>query len=297
MSEDIQCISPRIAIMKIDLTPDTQSTEAQDEILTLLTYLDSLQKKEAPIYQSSSLYCLYDYYKKSVEERATLRLKIEEANIGHNIANHMHLFYKITEAKSLIDQETLSVGSIDLDSIIGYISYYDDGSPYNPVIYIEDRFVISEFRSKGFYRSVLYNLIGSYNNRVPLFRTDILTESRDDIDLFVSLGFIFVAPHTIDPISYKDTIKLSNELIKEVKETDKKIESLIEDYKSLLHPEFKVFLMVLIKNVCHSCLSPSTEQKKLSTCVRCRSVFYCSPECQKKAWYQHKKVCSVTRLQ
>jgi hypothetical protein len=35
----------------------------------------------------------------------------------------------------------------------------------------------------------------------------------------------------------------------------------------------------------------SKEEKKLKTCSKCKRVAYCSKECQKKDWEDHKKDC------
>ena len=35
----------------------------------------------------------------------------------------------------------------------------------------------------------------------------------------------------------------------------------------------------------------SEEEKKLKTCSKCKTVAYCSKECQKKDWEGHKKDC------
>lgn len=42
--------------------------------------------------------------------------------------------------------------------------------------------------------------------------------------------------------------------------------------------------------MCKTCLK---ENVKLLTCGRCKSVFYCSKDCQKKDWKSHKAVCVV----
>ena len=41
--------------------------------------------------------------------------------------------------------------------------------------------------------------------------------------------------------------------------------------------------------VCASCQKIPTNPKR---CGRCKTIFYCSPECQRAHWTQHKIVCS-----
>ena len=42
----------------------------------------------------------------------------------------------------------------------------------------------------------------------------------------------------------------------------------------------------------HCCLPDRrAERKTMLYCTRCRSVNYCSPECQKANWSEHKKSC------
>ncbi|KAF7332857.1 hypothetical protein MVEN_02390700 [Mycena venus] len=46
---------------------------------------------------------------------------------------------------------------------------------------------------------------------------------------------------------------------------------------------------------CYSC-KHKKGRDELKSCGRCRLVRYCSSECQKKDWPQHKKYCGVTRF-
>jgi hypothetical protein len=43
-------------------------------------------------------------------------------------------------------------------------------------------------------------------------------------------------------------------------------------------------------NKCNNCQITSSE-KKLSKCSRCNKVYYCSRDCQKEDWNEHKKRC------
>ena len=49
-----------------------------------------------------------------------------------------------------------------------------------------------------------------------------------------------------------------------------------------------------VNYVCNYC-GISNSQKKLKACAACKSVKYCSPECQKKHWKAHKKACKMMR--
>lgn len=47
--------------------------------------------------------------------------------------------------------------------------------------------------------------------------------------------------------------------------------------------------VVVSLGMCKTCLK---ENVQLQRCGRCKSVFYCSKECQKKDWRSHKAVCA-----
>ena len=44
-------------------------------------------------------------------------------------------------------------------------------------------------------------------------------------------------------------------------------------------------------DICSCCFAFSGENKKFSTCSKCKTQKYCSVDCQKNAWKTHKQVC------
>lgn len=80
----------------------------------------------------------------------------------------------------------------------------------------------------------------------------------------------------------KSLEKLKNCRYKEVKSIGEKLITSLEIYNKenskLIRPSL----------LCCYC---KIEAKKLMKCARCRKVFYCGRECQKKDWKEHKKFC------
>lgn len=295
--------TPRIGILGFPLSPDSQSEEANKETIDLFVHINELCKKDGDQGASDTIQCLYDYYRKSPEDRLIARQKIDDANIGYNMDTHMHIFYLMKErpVEKEIDPDLgeIDIHSICYNDIIGYLCYYDDGKPFNPVIVIGDRFVTRAYQSIGFYRSVIKNLMASQEERLPLFKTDILTHTMDDLNLFVSLNFVFTLPPADDTdtpclLSHTEVDTMGKALSDEVNEG--KVDDttiLIERYSPLVDKEYHLFQMIYILPYCHSCRKRDCTLKQ---CHRCQSVVYCSPECQKKAWPEHKLVCSIDRV-
>ena len=48
------------------------------------------------------------------------------------------------------------------------------------------------------------------------------------------------------------------------------------------------------ERVCSHCFKVGKKNKELNACSGCRMAQYCSEECQKAAWPQHKKTCKRT---
>ncbi|ORY79294.1 hypothetical protein BCR35DRAFT_96635 [Leucosporidium creatinivorum] len=47
---------------------------------------------------------------------------------------------------------------------------------------------------------------------------------------------------------------------------------------------------------CQQCMERRTDpEKRLKACGRCKQAYYCSKECQKLAWPEHKRFCSRVR--
>jgi ankyrin repeat protein len=45
---------------------------------------------------------------------------------------------------------------------------------------------------------------------------------------------------------------------------------------------------------CACCQKQATATVKLLACSRCKKTFYCSSQCQKQDWKQHKQTCAAT---
>ncbi len=290
---------PRLGVLQIVISPDTQTEKAREEVKALLAHFVGLTEKEGlPI--SDTIRCLFDYYEKTPEERISAREIVSKANIGYGIDTHMHVFHKLEEPKrKKKNQSKPSIDSlIKFNNIVGYICFCDDFSLHNPVIYVGDRFIIKEHNSNGFFRTMVRNLMDSQNARVPLFKTDIRTHNAEDLILFISLGFEFVRPYGTEDITAKGAQQLSNAFIEDVKgkekEEDYNISSLTDTYRALFDDKFKIFHMARITPACHAC--KKSDNITFQQCSRCRSVFYCSPECAKSAWSTHKIVCNGNRI-
>lgn len=282
----------KVSIIEITLTPESQSEEAQQEVRILLDHFAALQTKETGRV-SETITILRDYYALSPELRLTARNKVEGANLGYGIDTHMHVIHKVSYTDI---KEGKNLATTRYENIVGYVAYYDDGNAHNPVIFIGDRYVTTEYNDKGFFRGVLRNTMASLQSRMPLYKTDILINSMDDIRLFVSLNFFFLRPHNTQEVSITEARELSDSMIERVRNTESEslcVTTLVDEYPKLFDETYKLFLMARITPYCHTCAKSDVP---LSRCTGCHSVVYCSTDCQRKARRTHKKVCTLTRL-
>lgn len=51
---------------------------------------------------------------------------------------------------------------------------------------------------------------------------------------------------------------------------------------------------IINHEICAYCLRPATKETPIKRCSRCRCVYYCSEECIRKAWPEHKIICRKT---
>lgn len=48
---------------------------------------------------------------------------------------------------------------------------------------------------------------------------------------------------------------------------------------------------------CFQCQKTDSDTEKMYQCSKCKSVYYCSKECQIQHWKKHKKQCQLKLLQ
>jgi predicted Zn-ribbon and HTH transcriptional regulator len=65
--------------------------------------------------------------------------------------------------------------------------------------------------------------------------------------------------------------------------------SFYEDEEVIDKVGFKTMKSIVVS--CNYCKKDGYEVKNLKRCGRCKSVFYCNSDCQKKDWDKHKLDC------
>ena len=67
------------------------------------------------------------------------------------------------------------------------------------------------------------------------------------------------------------------------------------DLPSELQKELQSTKAIMPKSVKSMCENCKGSERKMMVCGQCRQAYYCSRECQKKDWKQHKKSCATRK--
>jgi hypothetical protein len=113
----------------------------------------------------------------------------------------------------------------------------------------------------GILFSIVKKYFSTYHGVVTLVKSEgipIKQKHPDKVETKIKTIFVEIS---MSGISKKDLIKL-------IKSKNQKINSFC---------------------ICHNCY---LRLKKMKKCSRCKNMYYCSSECQKKDWVFHKKTCN-----
>lgn len=322
--EAIQDLTPEkigpFGVIHIILDPDNQSIEEKEEVNTSLRWLMTLSAKEDQTSETSShLLSLFYYFNAPIERRTQINDEIRNSNIPHGVENNVYIIYRnatplelpiITpdEVKKEKEQEEEEEdqdipktyptgGTPKYSDLIGFVSfYYKREQPY---VYIGHVYMYPKYRNQGVCKTILQDLLRSFstdkNAIVPLFKADVSNDIRC-LKLFITCGFEFSRLNYAE-LSLVESKELGKTLFNEVidaircnnlnrvqrsKYTDK-----IYDKRN------RTYSMCYITPCCFECKKRNVQ---LQFCSKCKSVQYCSIDCQKKNRSIHKPVCSVGRL-
>ena len=156
----------------------------------------------------------------------------------------------------------------------------------------------------------LLNFSGKKSLRNPSAGGKDATEKPEPVE---EKTVIETCPIEVEPIApNKNSEKTENEVKNEVK-TEAKTE-VINEVKNEVKPEVKNEVKTEVKNELKSEIKSQIKDDKKSTaateagtvptgdcvvcgksakalCSKCKHVFYCTRECQKKDWNSHKEIC------
>lgn len=214
-------------------------------------------------------------------------------------------------------------GTPAYEDICGFLSYHFTQQQ----VYVGHVFVTEKYRRQRVGGTMLRNLVASFfstETLSPLLVADVPASDSAVLRLFMGSGFFFARQPLAPPVKGDDETEAAAGLTSDggyitreqamemdgilrkhycspeaTEEADRRVMQLIGQlphYEFMLHPVTKTYRVVNVLACCHTCKSVSVAREHLQRCACCHTALYCSTECQKKHWKQHKQCCTVKRI-
>lgn len=303
------------ALITVALNNPNVDTKSKEEIVDLLCQLlniigvpsDSVEKL-----QLRYINTIINYYTLSEDLKIGVNKKMKEASLVA-MDNRMCIMYKIGDPLPT----TLGVDKTIHNDIVGFMCYYyNEKDQKSQIVVINHIFIKRGHRRQGLatrlinaLQSSFYDTQISRSSFIHRMNNDSVTLPilfvkvpmyKDSLQLFFNCGFEIARVNKIT-ISL-DQLEVYQKEVKDLVESHN-MESIffIPNHESLMYHEIALdrhmkysFQMLYIMECCYACKATTTS---LSKCSKCKSVQYCSMECQKKDWKKgHKLVCSSARI-
>jgi GNAT superfamily N-acetyltransferase len=303
----------RYALITIALDNHNVDTQSKEEVIQLMCQLlniigvptDSVEK-----IQLRYVNTIINYYMLDREGRLEVDRRMKQASPLLGMDTRMCIIYRMSEGMN----EFAVDKSIHKD-ILGFMSYcHNDMTQKTHSLYLNHIFIKKGHRRQGLASRLINALQSSFCDPVslksPLMHPVnaplplIIVKApmyQDSLQLFFSCGFE-VSRVDKGTISLDELVSIQRD-VKELVFNDRPADFFfLPNHESLMAHEMSLdrnmkhsLRMIYIMECCYSCKATTTPTE-LQLCNRCRSVRYCSAECQKKDWGSHRLVCTPTRI-